>query len=41
ITGSYNQEEAEMKKLIKVVPNEEQIAIDAILLATKPPSIID
>ncbi|GJZ80596.1 hypothetical protein Tco_0645590 [Tanacetum coccineum] len=36
-----DQEEAEMKKLIKVVPNEEKVAIDAIPLATKPPSIVD
>ncbi|GJS16575.1 hypothetical protein Tco_0411047 [Tanacetum coccineum] len=36
-----DQEEAEMKKLIKVIPDEEEVAIDAILLATKPPSIVD
>ncbi|GKD55123.1 hypothetical protein Tco_1288510 [Tanacetum coccineum] len=36
-----DQEEAEMKKLIKVVPDEEKVAIDAIPLATKPPSIVD
>ncbi|GKC36240.1 hypothetical protein Tco_1048624 [Tanacetum coccineum] len=30
-----------MKKLIKVVPDEEEVVIDAIPLATKPPSIID
>ncbi|GKB81884.1 hypothetical protein Tco_0948779 [Tanacetum coccineum] len=36
-----DQEEAEMKKLIKVIPDEEEVAIDAIPLATKPPSIID
>ncbi|GJS68547.1 putative ribonuclease H-like domain-containing protein [Tanacetum coccineum] len=36
-----DQEEAEMKKLIKVVPDEEEVAIDAIPLATKPPSIVD
>ncbi|GJU18725.1 hypothetical protein Tco_1146691 [Tanacetum coccineum] len=35
-----DQEEAEMKKLIKVVPDEEEIAMDAIPLATKPPSIM-
>ncbi|GKF20440.1 hypothetical protein Tco_0069078, partial [Tanacetum coccineum] len=36
-----DQEEAEMKKLIKVVPDEEEVAMDAIPLATKPPSIVD
>ncbi|GJW35130.1 hypothetical protein Tco_0058050 [Tanacetum coccineum] len=36
-----DQEEAKMKKLIKVVSDEEEVAIDAIPLATKPPSIID
>ncbi|GJV53076.1 hypothetical protein Tco_1448817 [Tanacetum coccineum] len=36
-----DQEEGEMKKLIKVVPDEEKVAIDAIPLATKPPCIID
>ncbi|GJU36616.1 hypothetical protein Tco_1184970 [Tanacetum coccineum] len=36
-----DQEEAKMKKLIEIVPGEEEVAIDAILLATKPPSIID
>ncbi|GKC47245.1 hypothetical protein Tco_1064967 [Tanacetum coccineum] len=34
-----DQEEAEMKKLINIVPDEEKVAIDAIPLATKPPSI--
>ncbi|GKA80483.1 hypothetical protein Tco_0787175, partial [Tanacetum coccineum] len=36
-----DQEESEMKKLIKVVPDEEEVAIDVIPLATKPPSIIN
>ncbi|GJX68921.1 hypothetical protein Tco_0304648 [Tanacetum coccineum] len=36
-----DQEEAEMKKLIEVVPDKEEVAIDAIPLATKPPSIVD
>ncbi|GKD37514.1 hypothetical protein Tco_1257721, partial [Tanacetum coccineum] len=35
-----DQEEAEMKKLIKVVLDEEEVAINAIPLATKPPSIM-
>ncbi|GJR38502.1 hypothetical protein Tco_1214186 [Tanacetum coccineum] len=33
------KEEAEMRKLINIVPDEEEVAIDAIPLATKPPSI--
>ncbi|GJR78325.1 hypothetical protein Tco_0149110 [Tanacetum coccineum] len=36
-----DQEEAEMKKLIKVVPDEEEVAMDAIPLATKPLCIVD
>ncbi|GJX14058.1 hypothetical protein Tco_0205816 [Tanacetum coccineum] len=36
-----DQEEAEMRKLIEIVPNEEDVAIDAIPLATKPPIIVD
>ncbi|GJW93373.1 hypothetical protein Tco_0173045 [Tanacetum coccineum] len=35
------QEEAEMKKLIEVVPNKEEVAIDDIPLVTKPPSMVD
>ncbi|GKA23582.1 putative reverse transcriptase domain-containing protein [Tanacetum coccineum] len=35
-----DQEEDEMKKYMKIVPNEE-IAIDGIPLATKPPIIVD
>ncbi|GJR22942.1 hypothetical protein Tco_0971469 [Tanacetum coccineum] len=30
-----------MKELMKIVPDEEEVAIDVIPLATKPPSIID
>ncbi|GKF30062.1 hypothetical protein Tco_0096404, partial [Tanacetum coccineum] len=30
-----------MKKLIKVVLDEEEVAMDAIPLAIKPPSIVD
>ncbi|GJR22840.1 hypothetical protein Tco_0971367 [Tanacetum coccineum] len=30
-----------MKKLIKVVPDEKEVTIDAIPFATKPPSIVD
>ncbi|GJR79258.1 hypothetical protein Tco_0150043 [Tanacetum coccineum] len=34
-----DQEEAEMKKLMEIVPDEEEIVVDAIPLATKPPII--
>ncbi|GJU12203.1 hypothetical protein Tco_1134599 [Tanacetum coccineum] len=34
-----DQEEARMKELMNIVPNEEEVAIDAIPLATKPPCI--
>ncbi|GKE98515.1 hypothetical protein Tco_0021866, partial [Tanacetum coccineum] len=30
-----------MKELINIVPDEEEVAIDAIPLATKPPCIVD
>ncbi|GJX14541.1 hypothetical protein Tco_0206299 [Tanacetum coccineum] len=36
-----DQEEAENKKLMEVVLDEEKVAADAIPLATKPPSIVD
>ncbi|GJR98471.1 hypothetical protein Tco_0270645 [Tanacetum coccineum] len=35
-----DQEEAEMKKLMEIVLDEEEIAVDAIPLATKPPIIM-
>ncbi|GKE28108.1 hypothetical protein Tco_1443492, partial [Tanacetum coccineum] len=35
------QEIENMKEHIKVVPDEEEVAIDVIPLATKPPSIVD
>ncbi|GJR02909.1 hypothetical protein Tco_0525893 [Tanacetum coccineum] len=35
-----DQDEAEMKKHMEIVPNDE-VAIDAIPLATKPPIIVD
>ncbi|GJV00962.1 hypothetical protein Tco_1330232 [Tanacetum coccineum] len=35
-----DQEAAKMKELMKIVPDEEEVALDAIPLATKPPSII-
>ncbi|GJY74686.1 reverse transcriptase domain-containing protein [Tanacetum coccineum] len=36
-----DQEEAKLKELIKVISDEEGVAIDAIPLSTKPPSIVD
>ncbi|GJU68060.1 hypothetical protein Tco_1254319 [Tanacetum coccineum] len=36
-----NQEEEEMKKHMEIVQDEEEIAIDAIPLATKPPMIVE
>ncbi|GJU76692.1 hypothetical protein Tco_1273762 [Tanacetum coccineum] len=36
-----DQEEAEMKKHIEIVINKEEITVDAIPLATKPPIIVD
>ncbi|GJU68770.1 hypothetical protein Tco_1255029 [Tanacetum coccineum] len=36
-----DQEATKMKELMKIVPNEEEVAVDAMPLATKPPSIID
>ncbi|GKE09474.1 hypothetical protein Tco_1413025, partial [Tanacetum coccineum] len=36
-----DQEEAKLKELMEVISDEEGIAIDAIPLSTKPPSIVD
>ncbi|GJT22358.1 hypothetical protein Tco_0892295 [Tanacetum coccineum] len=36
-----DQEEAEIKKHMEIVLDEEEIAVDAIPLATKPPIIVD
>ncbi|GJR92113.1 putative ribonuclease H-like domain-containing protein [Tanacetum coccineum] len=36
-----DQEEARMKELMNIVPDEEEVAINAILLATMPPCIGD
>ncbi|GKD32436.1 hypothetical protein Tco_1247945 [Tanacetum coccineum] len=36
-----DQEAAKMKELMEIIPNEEEVAIDAIPLATKPPSIVN
>ncbi|GKA92403.1 hypothetical protein Tco_0814328 [Tanacetum coccineum] len=35
------ESKAKMKELMEVVPDEEGVAIDAIPLSTKPPSIVD
>ncbi|GKC26504.1 hypothetical protein Tco_1033798, partial [Tanacetum coccineum] len=36
-----DKDPAELKSLMEVVPDKEEVAIDAIPLATKPPSIVD
>ncbi|GJQ89246.1 hypothetical protein Tco_0000385 [Tanacetum coccineum] len=36
-----DKETAELRRLIEVVPDKEEVAIDDIPLATKPPSIVD
>ncbi|GJW84031.1 hypothetical protein Tco_0157176 [Tanacetum coccineum] len=36
-----DKETAELKSLMEVIPDEEEVAVDAIPLATKPPSIVD
>ncbi|GJV80620.1 hypothetical protein Tco_1516490, partial [Tanacetum coccineum] len=36
-----NKETTEIKKLMEIIPDEEEVAIDAILLAVKSPSIVD
>ncbi|GKE16779.1 hypothetical protein Tco_1424356 [Tanacetum coccineum] len=36
-----DQEAANIKELMNIVPDEEEVAIDAIPLATKPPTIVD
>ncbi|GJS87332.1 hypothetical protein Tco_0769968 [Tanacetum coccineum] len=36
-----DKETAELQSLIEIVPDEEEVAIDAIPLATKPPTIVD
>ncbi|GKB05367.1 putative reverse transcriptase domain-containing protein [Tanacetum coccineum] len=36
-----DKEIAELQRLIEIVPDEEEVAIDVIPLATKPPSIAD
>ncbi|GKF08178.1 hypothetical protein Tco_0042402, partial [Tanacetum coccineum] len=36
-----DKETTEIQRLIEVVPDKEEVAIDVIPLATKPPSIVD
>ncbi|GJS58902.1 hypothetical protein Tco_0653686 [Tanacetum coccineum] len=36
-----DQEATKIKELMEIVPDKEEVAIDAIPLAVKPPSIID
>ncbi|GJV22409.1 retrovirus-related pol polyprotein from transposon TNT 1-94 [Tanacetum coccineum] len=36
-----DQEAAKMKELMKIIPDEAEVVVDAIPLATKPPSIVD
>ncbi|GJZ44789.1 retrovirus-related pol polyprotein from transposon TNT 1-94 [Tanacetum coccineum] len=36
-----DQEAAKIKELMKIVPDEEEVAIDVIPLATKPPTIVN
>ncbi|GJZ17019.1 hypothetical protein Tco_0553142 [Tanacetum coccineum] len=41
LKGDDDQEEAEMKNHMEIVIDEEEIAVDTIPLATKPPVIVD
>ncbi|GJR76380.1 hypothetical protein Tco_0088745 [Tanacetum coccineum] len=36
-----DQEATKIKELMKIIPDEEEVAIDTIHLATKPPTIVD
>ncbi|GKC38911.1 hypothetical protein Tco_1051295, partial [Tanacetum coccineum] len=36
-----DKETAELQRLIEVIPDEEEVAIDAVPLATKPPTIVN
>ncbi|GJZ78289.1 hypothetical protein Tco_0642961 [Tanacetum coccineum] len=36
-----DKETTELQSLMEVIPDEEEVAVDAIPLATKPPSIVD
>ncbi|GJS20300.1 hypothetical protein Tco_0448932 [Tanacetum coccineum] len=39
--SSSKREAAKMKELMKIVSDKEEVVVDAIPLATKPPSIVD
>ncbi|GJT06650.1 hypothetical protein Tco_0841112 [Tanacetum coccineum] len=39
--GKDDKETAEFQSMMEVIPDEEEVEIDAIPLATKPPSIVD
>ncbi|GKB73926.1 hypothetical protein Tco_0935338 [Tanacetum coccineum] len=41
VKGDDDKKEAEMKKHMEIIVDEEEIAVDAIALATKPPIIVD
>ncbi|GKD02134.1 hypothetical protein Tco_1177108, partial [Tanacetum coccineum] len=41
ITLVNDQEAAKIKELMEIIPDKEEVAIDAIPLAIKPPNIID
>ncbi|GJX57437.1 hypothetical protein Tco_0287334 [Tanacetum coccineum] len=41
VRAEAGDRQAELQRLIEVVPDKEEVAIDAIPLATKPPSIVD
>ncbi|GJY27338.1 hypothetical protein Tco_0402064 [Tanacetum coccineum] len=36
-----DKETAELQSLIKVIPDKEEVAVDVVPLATKPPTIVD
>ncbi|GKA90001.1 hypothetical protein Tco_0811813 [Tanacetum coccineum] len=36
-----DKETSELKILMQIIPDEEEVAIDAIPFATKPPTIVD
>ncbi|GKB83969.1 hypothetical protein Tco_0950864 [Tanacetum coccineum] len=36
-----DKETAKLQSMMEVIPDEEEVAVDAIPLATKPPSIVD
>ncbi|GKC15665.1 hypothetical protein Tco_1012447 [Tanacetum coccineum] len=36
-----NQETAKLQIMMKIIPDEEEVAVNAIPVATKPPSVVD